>query len=432
MKKFYFLFLSMAAAASSMAAVPVAETSEAGMTKMSESIEKAEYVAASGMLKATSSFRASTKADATINYDTITWKKLGTGQYKDNVLSQTYTISSLSDVIEVEIEEATYNPGVYRLVNAFGGSYKGYNMIVDASNPKCVYIPRQKSPIDDTVDGVTYYASFSWIALSSGVGADAFISSYSAQNITFDAESKTISMPGKSVLLQWPEAPADSEYKTDPTKWYTGKSLEGYIVLPGGKMVNPWTELGTTTFNDQLIGPMFSNAKTTEVKVFEKTSQPGYYKVENVGFRATTVEIDATNPDLVRVPTQTLNFETTDRGLTQIMGCRENFNSDAAFLASKYKSVNITLDKTTGVISFPAQCVFFYWPDWNAQSLYRASEADATSLKLPSASGVNDVVDSESEVSARYFNLQGMEISSPEKGQLVIVRKGNKASKVIF
>lgn len=46
--------------------------------------------------------------------------------------------------------------------------------------------------------------------------------------------------------------------------------------------------------------------------------------------------------------------------------------------------------------------------------------------------GINDILAEESEDAPRYFNLQGVEIPEPAKGQIVIVRKGSKAAKVIF
>lgn len=36
------------------------------------------------------------------------------------------------------------------------------------------------------------------------------------------------------------------------------------------------------------------------------------------------------------------------------------------------------------------------------------------------------------DANAEYFNMQGIRVANPEAGQLYIVRKGNKASKVIF
>ena len=38
----------------------------------------------------------------------------------------------------------------------------------------------------------------------------------------------------------------------------------------------------------------------------------------------------------------------------------------------------------------------------------------------------------ESSLETRYYNLQGVEIDSPRKGDLVIVRRGNGSVKIIY
>lgn len=46
-------------------------------------------------------------------------------------------------------------------------------------------------------------------------------------------------------------------------------------------------------------------------------------------------------------------------------------------------------------------------------------------------SGVNNIVTDESNGPKRFFNLQGVEISNPANGEIVIVKEGNKTSKVV-
>lgn len=60
----------------------------------------------------------------------------------------------------------------------------------------------------------------------------------------------------------------------------------------------------------------------------------------------------------------------------------------------------------------------------------KSNVLDNLYFKLGS-SGIADI-DIDSETPARYFNLQGIEISSPAKGQIVIVKKGNKTTKVKY
>ena len=63
-------------------------------------------------------------------------------------------------------------------------------------------------------------------------------------------------------------------------------------------------------------------------------------------------------------------------------------------------------------------------------NFYYASYAESVlKFKRPGA-GVKDmVVDSDS--APRYFNLQGVEVSNPERGSMVIKVQGNKATKML-
>ena len=51
-------------------------------------------------------------------------------------------------------------------------------------------------------------------------------------------------------------------------------------------------------------------------------------------------------------------------------------------------------------------------------------------FELPWTSGIANI-DTDNNASVKYYNLQGVEISKPVKGQIVIVKKGNKAIKSI-
>ena len=46
-------------------------------------------------------------------------------------------------------------------------------------------------------------------------------------------------------------------------------------------------------------------------------------------------------------------------------------------------------------------------------------------------SSVKDIIGADNNAPAEYFNLQGVRVNNPEKGQLVIVRQGSKASKQV-
>lgn len=89
-----------------------------------------------------------------------------------------------------------------------------------------------------------------------------------------------------------------------------------------------------------------------------------------------------------------------------------------------------TYDATTGAIEI--RNVYFGLTAAPLDMCYfnSAPNGGTISITWPSMTGINDVEMNEN-APVRYFNLQGMEVVNPVKGQLVIKTQGNKAQKVI-
>ena len=60
-----------------------------------------------------------------------------------------------------------------------------------------------------------------------------------------------------------------------------------------------------------------------------------------------------------------------------------------------------------------------------------ANIVDNTISILPSSAGVAEI-EADASVEAVYYNMQGMRVTNPEKGALVIKVSGGKAQKIIF
>ena len=67
-------------------------------------------------------------------------------------------------------------------------------------------------------------------------------------------------------------------------------------------------------------------------------------------------------------------------------------------------------------------CYITHFIDANGMARYRFGAEGA---------GVNDVVADDVNAPVVYYNLQGMQISNPEAGQLVIKKQGKSAKKVL-
>ena len=99
------------------------------------------------------------------------WKSLGTGLLTDNFVVTMYYSDPETETVfepetyEVEIEENSDNPGLYRIVNAYQHiaeildvDYVSTNLEINATDPSGVYITPQSTGLDDG-DGIISIAS---------------------------------------------------------------------------------------------------------------------------------------------------------------------------------------------------------------------------------------------------------------------------------
>lgn len=69
--------------------------------------------------------------------------------------------------------------------------------------------------------------------------------------------------------------------------------------------------------------------------------------------------------------------------------------------------------------------------DFNQGYFSEPERDDTPAAPLPAYSGVSDVLYDNNDLPEEYFNLQGVRIMNPTKGEIYILRKGNSSSKII-
>lgn len=226
---------------------------------------------------------------------------------------------------------------------------------------------------------------------------------------------------------------------TDPTG---SKIDKGYYFLKGNNSIikenAEWETLGTTEFTDEFAGPLFGytgdKAKTGTVTV-NKLKGVDIYKMDGMIVMSpkTSLIIDATDPDNVIVPGQKTEIIPTGRGTT--------YFASASFTAVDPTAVAAKIKLADGVFTIDGKSSRWNWPEWtvknadgsttdNRGNWYYGNELTST-LTLPNGnSSVSEIVENNAPV--EYFNLQGVKVSEPAKGQLVIRRQGAKTTKVVI
>lgn len=368
-------------------------------------------------------------------YESYTWVLLGDGKYQASTLAAMYQGST--QPVDVKVYEAEGHAGVYKAVGVWPDFLKDGELIVDASNAQFVTVPKQDTGVTDNVDGKTYIASQSWVLQDEkGYTPDQIIAG--VPELIPTLKDGLITFPQKSLVLNWPEAPADSKYGTDSTAWYTAKDNGGYLLLPGGTYVDPWKEVGTASVTGDLLFAAFGKTQSDyTAKVYQSTSDENIYRIENplaglykaLGATATSPEweIDATVANNISLePTTTgINGGDTD-GIYYLMTANQNYEAIDQCPEERRASLVKTEEATT--FTFPQKSLFL-WPN-KTENLYIACTTDVLFTIKNSGSGVSTVV-SEPAAQAEYFNLQGQRVENPAAGQIVIKRQGSSVSKIV-
>lgn len=108
------------------------------------------------------------------------WESLGTGLYKEQVMSELYGADDVE--YSVEIQQSTTRPGIYRMVNPYGEAFpyneegdwddtRDYYIEFNAEDPNGVFIPSQRTGVD-WGDGELYIESLGAALLDSGMSFD--------------------------------------------------------------------------------------------------------------------------------------------------------------------------------------------------------------------------------------------------------------------
>lgn len=141
------------------------------------------------------------------------------------------------------------------------------------------------------------------------------------------------------------------------------------------------------------------------------------------------------NPNDIFYPTYGFFAMTSKEG--QYVDMLGYTTEDYIFECELYGDAIATYDPATHVVSLPECRVqgpygdgYLYPSQWEATGGIPIP-MEAT-VVLPELTGVEGITVDVPNAAKRYFNLQGVEIANPAQGEIVIVKEGNKASKVIF
>lgn len=402
------------------------------------------------------------------------WNSLGTATMQDGWFFPYFGYEfTRRNIISFEMQESVAEPGLYRLVAPYSpqnlekAGLSGYNIseetadiYIDAIDPEYIMVLGQYSGwkvpggmmtgIDE--DSEIYIGSSNAYMESAGVDMSAIKAmAYGGKFI-----DGVITVRG----CMWgtdPDVAPGGVWSNRQTMFDTRIALPGYSLTPVYEQ-GTWKNAGTATITDGWFGPRCGEYAGVpyEVAVERNIDRDGIYRLVNPftssaasAMKARVNEgpepegdyyltIDLSNPEIVSIPVQPSGIMV--EGLSILIGnyvgyVSETFNWDyatsAEFITNGYNGDYV--DKVEdGVITVkcPAYGVpgtfryEFYWPN--------AEEFMPTVINLKNVlSSVNEI-DMENASQPEYYTLQGIRVTNPTPGSIVIRKTANKAEKIMI
>lgn len=374
------------------------------------------------------------KADAT-----ETWKDLGEGTYSDIVISNINRGFS-NNPVKVLVQESEQTPGRYRVVNPWPSVIthpEDNYLIVDATDPDYVMIEDQRCPLDDEENGETRYCSYTYFMhIIKGLPKTALQNANPQMVPTL--KDGVIKFYNNSIAVMWPTC--NNGIVADGEWTYTNMEYSGYLALPGSSAEEEWTSLGKGRMLEGIFHDFFddNNPEETDVEIFESKATPGIYRIKDAfTFQspktARDLVIDATDPNFCRIKKQNTGIQTVDYGWTYVFSVSENGYfadyDDMVAQHPEWASRNITKDDKG--IYIPKTSVLIFWPEYDEVNVVNNQFSIDSYIHFPGTDGVENV-EAADNARTEYYTLQGIRVNTPQKGEIVIARRGSKTTKMLM
>lgn len=227
------------------------------------------------------------------------------------------------------------------------------------------------------------------------------------------------------------------------------KDSKNLIVFGVDDEENLWSDYGYADIRDGFLNTALGlSSRTINVKAEKHNEIEGYYRLvnpyESLGIAGTSstghadhnhyIYIDATNPDKVLIEASPLGVSLDGYGEAGIWstyftakamfeGIFGKEDDDDSFYASYYGKMK------DNKITMPDGALVLMSTSGGKTLLEETGKGFSVTLGVEA--GIEDVA-AESCDAPRYFNLQGIEVSAPEPGNLYIMKRDGSACKILF
>lgn len=226
-------------------------------------------------------------------------------------------------------------------------------------------------------------------------------------------------------------------------------SIRNIYAMPDD--ISDWKSLGKGTFVEDAVMGLGGDWDVTRlpVEVQEHVAKPGLYRIVDPykglpekwnDFTYTHsghshyLYFDATKPNIV-----VLGAAPT--GVSHEAQLKEAYLTSKAYEAKRAGQLQPQWIADAGKladnkITFPVGSIGIRLPEYTStlgqDLIYWVNNNGQFALEIPDNSGVDSIENDNDFTAVRWFNLQGVEISEPAEGQIVIEMRGNRSNKIVY
>lgn len=394
------------------------------------------------------------------------WKSLGQGTMVDGWVTPGLSASIGEELnpsdyaFKVEVYESVTTPHLYKLKSPWTSSEfpflsknentEPHDIVIDATNPDFVRVAAQESGFVNVDKDRANFSDHFYIGNAGSYFSDE--EGYSESEIISYGYAST--MKDGVITIVSPRFGAQPKGATYGYNWQG--EYAAVITLPSGQPAEQWVSAGTATITDGFITPGYlgdPSAHEWTVQVEESTATKGLYRLvnpyttkecplagRNKNADNAYIKIDASDPDIVVIEPQYAGFTAyhsgelinfyvgNDMGIYVADGVSKDVLKGTASLADKIdKLVDGVINIKNPLFGKNATSEFGYeWTDGQGEPMGYAAR-----IELGKATAISGVVDGGTHAPAEYYDLQGMRVTTPRKGNVYIKRYNNKVSKIL-
>ncbi len=408
------------------------------------------------------------------------WTSVGMAKFTDPWVMPAIVDNPQEYTWEVELQRNDADADLYRLVDPYKGNCPvadlnestarhGYIQF-NISNPDMVTFDVVEAGFGLSNLGITKFYCMNQVTSFAeyfGISAD-YVASVMGDQIPYTTFKDGVLTLGSVETTDEDTGELETTYDAcfgiqgnkDAGYSWTGAEMLGKIEFPNDlPSIDPnedWTSLGNAEFQDPWVVPAFGvdpAEYTWEVELQQNKKDENVYRLVdpykgncpvaeiNESSKAGYIIFNVSDPEHVSFDVVAAGFASSELGLSNIY-CYNSLTWVSLYLNQSIASVIVEygdmLPFTTfadGVVSLPETDACFgipgeidggySWTDANEQPVLAAGK-----ITFPGHSGVNNVAVDSNNAPVEFYNLQGIRVSKPTPGQMLIKRQGKTAAKV--